>query len=86
MMTSEENLKAKVFELLRTIPSFGMDTLDKLIKSGVGIVEDHESNECNYAIAKDFIIAFARELECQYARPTQTRKDIKRIKNYNAFM
>jgi hypothetical protein len=85
-MTSKDDLKEKVSEIFDSLKEFGMYKLDKLILSGSDVIKDHELNQCNYVTPKDFLVAFAKEIEHQYGRPNPTRTSHKIIKNYYNLM
>ncbi len=83
--TTEENPRAKVFDILQDIQSLALAKLASLQRSGVDIVGDHEANGCNYVTPKAFIVAFADEIKRQYA-PLQRKGLAANIRNYFRMM
>lgn len=84
MAGAKIDLEQKINELMDDIKKLALERLKRL--SSVDIVGDHLQNNCNYAIPKDFICAFADEMKSQYSRPNPKAKDKKRIKNYSIMM
>ena len=65
-MTTKENVKAKVLDLLDDIRPHLEKKLETLLNSGV---IDFENEQDNYALPKDIIQVLAREMAFQYAVP-----------------
>lgn len=83
----KEDLIKKVEELLQKVAKDGIEHLKHLMSSGSGIVEDHKEEGCCYTIPKDFILAYTKQIELDYARLGKTSRLINhRIKNYYKLM
>lgn len=78
-MTTKEDVKAKVIVLLNDIRPHLESSLDRLLDSGI---IDFESEEPDFCLPKDIMLALAREIEFQYKAPNPTKKDKKRIEKY----
>lgn len=94
-MTKQEraaynDLKRKVRELMKATGKMAMEKLDSLSKSGAGIVQHHLEEGMIYATPKDFICAFAKEMEHQWGKPYRgnkpDRKWKQRVNNYYRMM
>lgn len=94
-MTKEEraaraDLKRRVKELMRATEKMAMEKLDHLMCSGAGIVEQHTKNGGTYEAPKDFLCAFAKEMERQWGKPyignTPDRAWKRRVSNYYVMM
>lgn len=57
-MTNEEDFKAKVHELFQQVADNLEPQIDKLIRSGSGVVDDHAKCNGGYLAAKAFLCAF----------------------------
>ncbi len=75
-----DDLRAKVHELFAKHMSDLDPNLDKLIKSGCGIVEDHEKLG-GYATAKLFLIAFLKNEADKYSPLTHSKILYQKIAN-----
>lgn len=95
-MTKEEraaraDLRRKVKGLMKANNKLMIEKLESLMRSGAGIVGDHMAGEGQYSVPKDFLCAFAKEMERQWGRPCAwggkpDRKWARRINNYYVMM
>ena len=60
----KRDLETKTNSIMRDIQAMMIEKRERMLKSGC---VDLASEPENYALAKDFICAFAREIEHQYA-------------------
>ena len=75
-----DDLRDKIHELFAKTMGNLDPNLDKLIKSGCGIVEDHEKLG-GYATAKLFLVAFLKNEAEQYAPPYHAKVRYQKIAN-----
>ena len=86
---AKTDLWNKVNELMIDAHREAMDKLETLILSGSGIVDDHANNGNNWITPREYVIAFARDLERQHApRPdyASAKGHKARVKNYYELM
>lgn len=73
------DLRRKVRGLMKDAQKLALERLANIEDR---VISDHIEQGENYAAPKDFICAFARELERQYQRPHPTRRDKRRQSDY----
>ena len=78
-MTTKENVRRKVVEMLDDIRPHLEKKLDYLLDSGA---IDFENTENNYLVPKNIMQALAREMEYQYKNICADRKDKKQINDF----
>jgi hypothetical protein len=81
-----DDLKDKVEELLEATRKDAMEKLDKLQRSGVGLLDDHERNGMTYETPKDFMVAYSGEILEAYIQRELTAKYNRLIDNYRRMM
>lgn len=80
-MTTKENVRSKVIEMLDDIRPHLEKKLDNLLDSGV---IDFENTEDNYSVPKNIIQALAKEMNFQYQNIYADRKTKKQIIEFYA--
>lgn len=75
-MTTKEKVRAKVKQLLNDTQHLLLQELEDLLDSEI---IDYEQEEDNWALPKDIMQAFAKEIDFQYSKCHKTKKDEIRI-------
>ena len=76
------DLKVKVSTMLDDMKIDAINRIDNLERAGTAISADHALNSCNWVTAKIFILAYAKQIECDYAFPTKNAIRARTINNY----
>lgn len=76
MATTKENVRARVMEMVNTLPSYLEQKLDVLLE--VDLI-DFEKEEDNYILPKEILVALAEDIKFQYRKPYPKRGDKQRI-------
>jgi len=85
-MTYEEDLKAKVHELFQQVADNLEPQLDKLIRSGCGVVDDHARCNGGYLAANAFIVAFLQNEKDRIEPARIIDRFDELLKNYEKFI
>lgn len=78
-MTTRENVRAKVVELLKDLKPILESKLDILLDSGV---IDFDKEDDNWALPKDIMQALAKEMAWQYKHPNPPYGYKKKIERF----
>ena len=78
-MTTKEEVRKKVIELLDDMRPHLIEKTDHLLDSGV---IDFKNDPGNWELPKDIVQALAKELDWQYKRLYPTRRNKKRIEKF----
>lgn len=80
-----KDLEAKVEELAAEFKSYALAKLSKVVKSGAGVVQDHEDNGCGVFTARQFVAAAAHDYADGVAGKL-TKQTTHRIRQYRMHM
>jgi len=75
------DLATKVEQLFEADKNRALQRLDRLVKSGAGVLQDHQQNDQDFVTAIHFVEAYRRDASAKFPRAEE-----KIIKNYALMM